>query len=75
MRWIVLAPGLTSPGALSVLDCVNRRPDELTGGASDRKGWLTWLVPALPVSAVGVGYGIVVGCYYGAIRRNSPVRR
>ena len=73
MRWIVLAPGLTFPGALSLLDCANRDPDEFTGGAVDRKGWLKWL--ALAVPPCGVGYGIVLGYYYGVVRRNSPMRR
>ena len=75
MRWIVLALGLTFPGALSLLDCANRRPDEFAGGAADRKGWRTWLVLAVPLCVVGVGYGIVLGYYYGVVRRNSPMRR
>ena len=66
MRWIVLALGLTFPGALSLLDCTNRRSDEFAGGASDRKGSLC---------VVGVGYGIVLGYCYGVVRRNSPMRR
>jgi len=75
MQWIVLALGLTFPGVLSLLDCVNRSPEEFEGGAADRKGWLTWLALAVPLCAVGVGYGIVLGYYDGVVRRNSPTRR
>ena len=74
MQWIVLALGLTFPGALSLLDCFNRDPDEFEGGAADRKGWLGWLALAVPLCVVGVGYGIVLGYYYGVVRR-SPARR
>ena len=75
MQWIVLALGLTFPGALSLLDCANRDPSEFEGGAADRAGWLGWLALAVPLCAVGVGYGIVLGYYYGVVRRNSPMRR
>jgi hypothetical protein len=74
MLWIVLLV-LTFPGAFSLLDCVNREPNEFEGGAADRKGWLGWLALAVPLCAVGVGYGIVLGYYYGVVRRNSPMRR
>ncbi len=75
MQWIVLALGLTFPGALSLLDCANRKPGEFEGGAADRSGWLKWLGLAVPLCVVGVGYGIVLGYYYGVVRRNSPMRR
>lgn len=75
MQWIVLALGLTFPAALSLLDCANREPGEFEGGASDRSGWLKWLALAVPLCAVGVGYGIVLGYYSGVVRRNSPMRR
>jgi hypothetical protein len=75
VRWIVLALGLTFPGALSLLDCANRLPSEFPGGEPDRRGWLKWLALAVPLCLVGVGYGIVLGYYYGVVRRNSPMRR
>lgn len=75
MQWIVLALGLTFPAALSVLDCSNRDAGEFEGGAADRSAWLMWLALAVPLSAVGVGYGIVLGYYYGVVRRNSPMRQ
>ncbi len=67
--------GLTFPGVLSLLDCANRAPEEFEGGADDRRGWLTWLALSVPLCVVGVGYGIVLGYYYGVVRRNSPMRR
>lgn len=75
MQWIVLAMGLTFPGMLSLLDCVNRGPEEFEGGAADREGWRWRLALAVPLCAVGVGYGIVLGYYYGVVRRNSPMQR
>ena len=75
MQWIVLAQGLTFPGALSLLDCVNREAQDFEGGAADRSGRLKWLALAVPLCAVGVGYGIVLGYDYGVVRRNSPMRR
>jgi len=74
MRWIVLALGLTFPGALSLLDCSNRSADEFEGGASDRRSWILWLALSVPLCVVGIGYGIVLGYYYGVVRRNSPMR-
>ena len=67
--------GLVFPGMLSVLDCVNRDPDDFEGGATDRRAWLRWLVIAVPLCLVGFGYAIVLGYYYTVVRRNSPMRR
>jgi hypothetical protein len=75
LRWLLLALVLTFPGTISLLDCTNRAPEEFLGGAPDRRSWLTWLALAVPLCAVGIGYGIVLGYYYGVIRRNSPTGR
>lgn len=48
MQWIVLALGLTFPGVLSLLDCVNREPQESEGDVADRKKWPKWLALADP---------------------------
>ncbi len=75
MQWIVLALGLTFPGAVALVDCANREPGEFEGGAAARSGWLGWLALSVPLCTVGVGYGIVLGYYYGVVRRNSPMQR
>ena len=67
--------GLTFPGVLSTLDCLNREVDDFAGGADDRRAWLRWLVIAVPLCLVGIGYAIVLGYYYTVVRRNSPMRR
>lgn len=71
---VVALLGLTLPAVLSLLDCTNRPPDHFEGGAPDRSAWLRWLVIAVPTSLVGVGFGIVLGYYYGVVRRNSAGR-
>ena len=75
MRWLILIFGLEIPPVLSLLDCVNRDPDEFAEGAADRAGWLRWLVVAVFTVFIGVGYGIVLGYYYAVVKRNTPVRR
>jgi len=74
VRWIILIVGLELPATLSLVDCINRSDEEFAGGAADRRGWLRWLVIALPTSLVGIGYGIVLGYYWAVVKRNSPVR-
>ncbi len=74
MRVIILLVGLTFPAVLSLLDCLNRSEEEFEGGAADRRGWLRWLLIAIPASLVLVGYGIVLGYYWAVVKRNTPVR-
>ena len=69
MRWVVLGLGLSVPGVMAFLDAFNREPDEFAGGADDRRAWVRWLAIAAPLCLVGIGYGIVLGYYYGVIRR------
>ena len=75
MSWAVIVIGLVFPGAFSLLDCWNRSPDDFVSGAPDRRAWLRWLGIAVPLCLVGVGYGIVLGYYYGVVRRNSGLGR
>jgi hypothetical protein len=74
MQWVILLVGLDIPAALALLDCINRSPDQFEGGTGDRAGWLRWLIIALPLSWVLIGYGIVLGYYYSVVRRNTPAR-
>ena len=71
----MLVVGLVFPAGFSLLDCWNRGPDDFDGGADDRRAWLRWLGLAVPLCLVGVGYGIVLGYYYGVVRRSSPMGR
>jgi hypothetical protein len=73
--WFVIVAGLMFPGVFSLVDCWNREVDDFVNGADDRRAWLRWLGLAVPLCLVGVGYGIVLGYYYGVVRRNSPMRR
>lgn len=66
--------GLMFPALLSLLDCSNRSPDDFARGAEDRRSWTRWLVIAVPLCLVGIGYGIVLGYYYTVVRRNSTMR-
>jgi hypothetical protein len=72
---VVLLLGLAFPGAMALLDCVNRDPGDFVGGAADRRAWMRWLLIAVPLCLVGFGYAIVLGYYYTVVRRNSPMRR
>ena len=74
MRWLVLLMGLELAAVMALLDCVNRRPDEFEGGEDDRRGWLRWLLVAVATAWLLVGNGIVLGYYYGVLRRNTPSR-
>ena len=74
MQWVILLVGLDIPAVLALLDCINRSADQFEGGAGDRAGWLRWLIIALPLSWVLIGYGIVLGYYYSVVRRNTPAR-
>lgn len=66
--------GLLFPAILALLDCVQRDPSEFEGGASDRRAWIRWLVIALPLCGVLVGYGILLGYYWSVMKRSGPGR-
>jgi hypothetical protein len=74
VQYALVLLGLDFPAALSLLDCFNREADEFEGGAEDRSAWLRWLIAALVLCPVLVGYGIVLGYYYRVVRRHSPMR-
>lgn len=74
MRWVVLFIGLELVSVMSFFDCLNRPADHFENGADDRRSWLRWLAVAIATSWFLVGNGIVLGYYYGVIRRNTPSR-
>ncbi len=55
-----------------MLDCLQRPADHFEGGAEDRRSWIRWLVVAIVLVPVLLGYGILLGYYYVVIRRNMP---
>lgn len=69
--WLVLI-GIEFPAMVAMLDCVQRPPDHFAGGAEDRRAWIKWLVVAIVLVPVLLGYGIILGYYYVVIRRNMP---
>lgn len=71
MNVVVVFAGLLFPAALALLDCFNRSADEFEGGADDRRAWLIWLALSIPLCLVLVGYGILLGYYWGVIKRSG----
>ena len=69
--WLVLL-GLEFPAIVAMLDCVQRPGDHFEGGDPDRVAWIRWLVVAMVLVPVLLGYGILLGYYYVVIRRNMP---
>ena len=69
--WLILI-GLEFPAMVAMLDCVQRPADHFAGGADDRTAWIRWLVVAILLVPVLLGYGILLGYYYVVIRRNMP---
>ena len=69
--WIVLI-GLEFPAIVAMLDCLQRPEEHFEGGAPDRKAWIRWLIVAIVLVPVLIGYGILLGYYYVVIRRNMP---
>lgn len=69
--WLVLI-GLELPAMVAMLDCLQRPADHFEGGAPDRAAWRGWLVVAIVLVPVLLGYGILLGYYYVVIRRNQP---
>ncbi|MCO8126793.1 hypothetical protein NHL50_06205 [Acidimicrobiia bacterium EGI L10123] len=69
--WLVII-GLEFPAMIAMLDCLQRPADHFEGGAADRTAWIRWLVVAILLVPVLIGYGILLGYYYVVIRRNAP---
>lgn len=69
--WLLLL-GLEFPALIAVLDCVQRPAEHFPEGADDKTAWTKWLVVAVITVPIFVGYGILLGYYYGVIRRNMP---
>ena len=71
MTVAILLLGLLFPATLSLIDCINREPSDFEGGAPDRQAWIRWLILAIPLSLILVGYGIVLGYYWNVVKRTT----
>ena len=71
MGWALLVFGMEFPGLVALSDCYQRAPEKFAGGAEDRSAWLKWLVIALFLMPIGVGYGILLGYHWNVIKRNT----
>jgi hypothetical protein len=72
--WIVLV-GLEFPAVLALVDCANRPDEHFAGGAGDRRAWVRWLVLAVVLVPIMVGFLILVAYYQVVVRRQSPTGR
>lgn len=71
MPWVLLIFGMEFPGLVALTDCYQRPAERFAGGEADRGAWLKWLVVALFLMPVGVGYGILLGYHWNVIKRNT----
>ena len=71
MAWALLIFGMEFPGLVALTDCYQRSPLKFAGGARDRAAWLKWLVVALFLMPIGVGYGILLGYHWNVIKRQT----
>ncbi len=71
--WALLIFGMEFPGLVAIADCYQRRPDRFVGGERDRAAWMKWLVVALFLAPVGIGYGILLGYHWNVIKRHSSM--
>lgn len=63
--------GMLFPGLVAIGDCLQRPASKFAGGEKDRSGWMKWLVIALFLYPVGIGYGILLGYHQNVIKRYS----
>lgn len=71
MAVALLIFGMLFPGLVAIADCYQRPADKFAGGVKDRSGWMKWLVIALFLYPVGIGYGILLGYHQNVIKRYS----
>lgn len=73
MGLLLLLFGLEFPGIVALLDCYQRPAEKFSGGEGDRSAWFKWLVVALFLMPIGVGYGILLGYHWNVIKRRAYV--
>lgn len=74
MRVVVVFGGLLFPAVLALLDCVQRDASDFEGGEADRRAWIRWLALGIPLCLVLIGYGILLGYYWGVVKRVGSSR-
>lgn len=65
--------GMLFPGLIAIGDCYARPAEKFAGGERDRSGWMKWLVIAMFLYPVGIGYGILLGYHQNVIKRHSAM--
>lgn len=75
MEWLLLLVALELPAIVALLDCYHREPAEFAGGADDRRSWIRWLWVAVATSWLLVGNAILLGYYWGVVKRRTPLGR
>ncbi len=73
MAIALLIFGMLFPGLVAIADCYQRPASKFAGGVTDRSGWMKWLVIALFLYPVGIGYGILLGYHQNVIKRYSAM--
>ena len=71
MQWALLIFGMEFPGMVALSDCYQRAPERFAGGDRDKAAWFKWLVVAMFLMPIGVGYGILLGYHWNVIKRNT----
>ncbi|MDP1793226.1 MAG: hypothetical protein Q8K63_03725 [Acidimicrobiales bacterium] len=71
MAIALLVFGMLFPGLVALADCHQRSAMRFAGGEKDKSGWMKWLVIALFLYPVGIGYGILLGYHQNVIKRYS----
>jgi hypothetical protein len=69
VQWALLVFGMEFPGLVALSDCYTRPAGKFAGGAPDKASWFKWLIVALFVMPIGVGYGILLGYHWNVIKR------
>lgn len=64
---------LGSISIFALVDCIQREPQQVTGGRENKRGWTRRLMMAVATAWFVVGNGIVRGYHFSVIRRN-PAR-
>ena len=69
--WLALL-SMEFPALLGLLDCAQRPDYHFEGGQEDKRAWVKWLIVAVVLVPIMVGYFILCGYYFVVIRRNAP---
>jgi hypothetical protein len=69
--WVFII-GIEFPAVVGFLDCIQRPAEHFPGFEEDKKDWTRWLIVAMLLVPILLGYGILMGYYFVVVRRNAP---